>query len=281
VVRNGQCVDEEWKKLTVKASVGVSITAIINPDSGPAVTAGSKYDYNICAKFLSDNGVDMLGYIRTKKSRLRSDGSGNWEYFGLQPLDLVTRNLTLWKEQFKAIPRFKGIFVDEFSSLWQPELNQHYTSVVKLVRDAGTSIGRSWIVVANPGTMPNSQLAEIVDIAVIYEDVAGNFLHLPGCTPAANCLCKEGYASGPYCKSEPISGEVAKVKASVSSGKAKAAVLVHGADKSLFKQIVTASANQSVTYLYVTERMLNQNPWSSVTLNWDLLIQEIQRVNGV
>lgn len=137
----------DWARLTAAAGK-VSITAIINPNSG----AGSNFD-PVYAKAVADfkaAGGKVLGYVST-----------NW---GQRSLLAVKSDI----DKYLAWYPVDGVFFDE-TSTGTGDLN-YYKTVTSYTHLKKESLS----LVANPGTTPNEAYMGLFDSVVIYEDPASN-----------------------------------------------------------------------------------------------------------
>lgn len=133
----------DWARLTAAASK-VSITAIINPDSG----AGSAYDpaYARAVADFKAAGGKVLGYVSTGwgKRNLLAVKSDIDKYLAWYPVD--------------------GVFFDE-TATGSADLDYYrtVTSYTYLKKEA-------LALVANPGTTPHEAYMGLFDSVVMYED---------------------------------------------------------------------------------------------------------------
>ncbi|MBL8429415.1 MAG: PEPxxWA-CTERM sorting domain-containing protein [Dechloromonas sp.] len=145
----------DWERLSAAASK-VSITAIINPDSG----AGSSFDpvYGSAVSSFKSAGGTVLGYVSTD--------SGN------RGLPLVQADI----DNYIAWYPIDGLFIDQ-ASTGAAEL-PYYQQLANYAH--GKNIPLS--LMANPGTVTIEDYVKVFDSVVIYEDPASN---LSAYTPPA------------------------------------------------------------------------------------------------
>lgn len=135
----------EWARLTAAASQ-VSVTAIINPDSG----AGSAYDptYAQAVIDFKSAGGKVLGYVST-----------NWGQRDLQAVKSDIDNYANWYP-------VDGLFFDE-SGENASELG-YFTTVANYARQSKPGA----TLIANPGTVPNEAYMALFNSVVVYENPA-------------------------------------------------------------------------------------------------------------
>lgn len=135
----------DWARLTAAASQ-VSITAIINPDSG----AGRSFDANYGAAISAFKaaGGTVLGYVST-----------DWGQRSLLSVKADIDNYANWYP-------VDGLFFDETTtSIAGLPYYSALTSYAHL-KDSALSL------MANPGTIPDETYVKLFDSVVIYEDPA-------------------------------------------------------------------------------------------------------------
>ena len=92
---------------------GAKITLIANPDNGPIATDDETYAaVSACVDVVRDAGVEVVGYVKTKRSEETSPGV--WAQRGFRNLTEVEADLDLWDDSGLV----DGIFLDEASNLW-------------------------------------------------------------------------------------------------------------------------------------------------------------------
>ncbi len=141
-----------WSDLTAAAS-RVSVTAILNPASGP----GSARDANYVAAVsrLRNAGGRVIGYVPTG--------------FGSRPLDDVFADVDAYRDFYEI----DGIFIDEMNNRGAQAVLDFYGEIYSHVK----SIDANWEVMGNPGTnTTESFLARpVADRLVITEDVGSKY----------------------------------------------------------------------------------------------------------
>jgi hypothetical protein len=135
----------DWARLTAAAGQ-VSITAIINPDSG----AGRSFDpnYGAAISTFKAAGGTVLGYIST-----------DW---GLRSLPSVQADIDKYTDWYPV----DGLFFDETttSAAGLP----YYSHLTGYVHQKNSALS----LMANPGTVPDEAYIPLFDSTVIYEDLA-------------------------------------------------------------------------------------------------------------
>ncbi len=137
----------DWQRLTAAASQ-VSITAIINPDSG----AGSAYDADygkVIGRFKAAGGT-VLGYVST-----------DWGKRNLTSVQTDIDNYAAWYP-------IDGLFFDETST--DSAGLAYYKNLTNYVHEKYSALS----LMANPGTIPIEDYIPLFDSVVIYEDPATN-----------------------------------------------------------------------------------------------------------
>eukprot|EP00124_Ichthyophonus_hoferi_P005706 Ihof_evm2s909 gene=Ihof_evmTU2s909 len=178
----GACTDEFIKNLSKGCK---SILAVVNPGSGPAPVNSKGYNgYQACTRLLDKNGVQMIGYVKTKVAHVLP--SGIWKYTGVRNISDIKRDVDSWYDHFGDIPHFKGIFVDETSNYYQIVHNAFRVNNTAIYQEIITYIKQKWknsLVVLNPGSFTSTKLLtpapgfpEPADISIPYEDYAKHFI---------------------------------------------------------------------------------------------------------
>ncbi len=156
--------DPSWGRVVAAKQryPGVSLLAIVNPDSGvgPKVNA----DYTAGIRRLREGGVAVLGYVATTYGRRKS-----------HQLD---REVSTWRTYY---PDVQGIFFDQMANA--PGHEKYYRNATRHAKGIGftTTIG-------NPGTDIGASYADTVDTLVLHDNAG-----LPD--PAR--LCGSWYAQVP------------------------------------------------------------------------------------
>ena len=138
-----------WGQVAAAAATA-PITAIINPDNGPAGPPNSDFLHGMSD--LQKAGVRMVGYVPTG--------------YGKTPVATVEANVDLYANDY---PGVTGIFLDEAST--DPSTLTYYTTLYNYIKAKSNLT----LVITNPGTnIPESFVsAPTCDTAVIYEDTTG------------------------------------------------------------------------------------------------------------
>jgi hypothetical protein len=135
----------DWARLTSAASQ-VSITAIINPDSG----AGRSFDPNYASAISAFKaaGGTVLGYVST-----------DWGQRSLLSVKADIDNYAYWYP-------IDGLFVDETTT--SVAGLPYYSALTSYVHLKNSALS----LMANPGTIPVEAYVKLFDSVVIYEDPA-------------------------------------------------------------------------------------------------------------
>ena len=117
----------DWDDLAIAAEK-VSITAILNPNSGPGIRSDANYVRAIDK--LRGSGGRVIGYVPT--------GYGNRE------IDDVVADINAYHDFYQI----DGIFVDEVNNVGAQGVLTYYRTVYDHVK----SLDSSWEIMGNPGT---------------------------------------------------------------------------------------------------------------------------------
>lgn len=150
---------DDWHRLTA-AAAKVSVTAILNPASGPGPRADPNYTRVVTA--FRKAGGRVLGYVHTS--------------YGKRPLAAVLADI----DAYRAFYPLDGLFIDEMADADDAALYAYYASVYAHVKKANAGLR----VVGNPGATTTTQGAyfahKTADALVIFE---GTYTHYPRFTP--------------------------------------------------------------------------------------------------
>eukprot|EP00124_Ichthyophonus_hoferi_P004447 Ihof_evm4s490 gene=Ihof_evmTU4s490 len=175
------CTDDYIKAISKGCS---SILAVINPGDGPAAVGSKAYNgYQACTRLMGKNGVQMVGYVKTKVAHKQDDGI--WVYDGVREMGMIKRDIDHWYDHFRGIPHFKGIFVDETSNYYEVTTNAYGIDNLAMYREIITYIKTKWkgsTVVLNPGSFTSTLLltADLdfpypADISIPWEDFSSHW----------------------------------------------------------------------------------------------------------
>jgi hypothetical protein len=141
----------DWTAMTAAAASGASITAIMNPDSGPGAAQDPTYLAAVDAFELA--GGTVLGYVSTSDAR---------------------RSLSAVEADVKSYESFypvNGFFLDQMTDDTKSSHLNYYQNLYAFIKGQNSS----YDVVGNPGTSVPSNYASLADTLVTYEDVGSNY----------------------------------------------------------------------------------------------------------
>eukprot|EP00124_Ichthyophonus_hoferi_P005719 Ihof_evm1s916 gene=Ihof_evmTU1s916 len=188
----GVCTDEFIKKVSQGCK---SILAVVNPGNGPAPVGSKSYmGYQACTRMMARNGVQMIGYVKTKLSNQKHDGV--FKYHGVRNMTDIKNDIDAWYEHFSDVPNFKGIFVDEtsdYAEIFDHAFGINDVAFYQEVMIVDTPplqiinhIKKKWknsLVVLNPGAFTSTKLLtpgpgfpEPADISIPYEDYFHDYI---------------------------------------------------------------------------------------------------------
>jgi hypothetical protein len=141
-----------WDQMAAAASK-VSITAILNPDSGPG--SGVDPNYVAAVNKLQAAGGRVIGYVHTSYD----DGS----------ISLATVEPQI--NDYRAWYHVNGIFVDEMTA----DANTQHVQYYEAIDQYAHQLQSGWTVVGNPGTTTTQDYARlpVADVIVNYENNTG------------------------------------------------------------------------------------------------------------
>ena len=141
---------EAWDRLC-KAARSLSVQVVINPASGPGITADPNYVEVI--KNLRDSGGKVLGYVHTS--------------YGDRAIGLVLADITCYLDNYPV----DGFFIDEMST--SPKQVSYYSGLYGFIKGQNPALE----VVGNPGTNSNEAYmkSRTADRLVIFEGPATHF----------------------------------------------------------------------------------------------------------
>eukprot|EP00123_Amoebidium_parasiticum_P015920 comp23205_c0_seq1/m.37703 comp23205_c0_seq1/g.37703 ORF comp23205_c0_seq1/g.37703 comp23205_c0_seq1/m.37703 type:complete len:470 (-) comp23205_c0_seq1:78-1487(-) len=268
-----------------------AVTAVVNPQSGP-LPRGDKQiaAMRTCMKLLDDHNVTMVGYVHTKLTRKKDDGT--WDPYAMRPPSEVQDDMNIWMEQTKGLVNFKGFFLDDTSSHWETAINRlnvsggHISWYRKLVAAARSTL-KDAIVVLNPGSFvdlrlmlpdPADNYTKPADITIPYEDYAWRWRPPNNdCSVAQATLGQAGsgtFEPGPWCRNIPKWDQVEDFKRAVTDRRINVSAVVHSATCNFAFQEVLTAKNAGFRYFYATDATLSGNgPWYRVPTFWDAYLR--------
>ena len=141
----------DWTALTAAAAGGASITAIVNPDSGPGTAVDPAYTAAL-ASFESAGGT-VVGYVSTD--------------YGKRSLAAVEADVST----YKAFYPVDGIFFDQMTSDAKASNLTYYADLF----DSTKSMDSAYDVIGNPGTAVPQSYAAVADTLVTYEGTGASY----------------------------------------------------------------------------------------------------------
>lgn len=152
-----------WDELTAAAASGVSVTAIMNPDSGPGSAFNS--DYASAVTGFRAAGGKVLGYVYTCY--------GGTNCFGGLPPTRTTTEVLADARRYADWYGVEGIFLDEMSNqLAALPFYQTVAQGLRAARPAG-------LIVGNPGTSAPVDYLGVADTLVTLENGTGSYAGAP------------------------------------------------------------------------------------------------------
>eukprot|EP00592_Proboscia_alata_P010232 CAMPEP_0194362196 /NCGR_PEP_ID=MMETSP0174-20130528/9903_1 /TAXON_ID=216777 /ORGANISM="Proboscia alata, Strain PI-D3" /LENGTH=275 /DNA_ID=CAMNT_0039134899 /DNA_START=15 /DNA_END=842 /DNA_ORIENTATION=- len=231
-------------------------------------------DYNICIDFLRDNGVEVVGYVKTK------EGYPNINSY--RDPQLVKDDIDLWASN--SYSTIDGIFIDEVTNRWPNKkfdsiqaAVSFYPNIVDYVLDS-KMYNRA---VLNPGSFYHEAITEKYHgdtrvITIIYESTQDLYqpqettgqtcADLLWCKPSLGCTPPEPlFSQGIWCRMVRSYDAIEPVKKLMDDGDILAeqtAVLIHGAldDRYLTKEAVKLARENNAAWIWITTDTL-PNPW--------------------
>ena len=145
-----------WDQLaaTAKNMPSVSITAIVNPNSGPGTKVDAQYTQAL--RTFTQAGGKAIGYVAT------SYGSG-----AVSQADIrrhIDRYLAFYGRE-----QISGFFLDEMSN--KAAQLGFYREIYNYIKGLDSKL----LVVGNPGTLPVGDYATVADSLVTFEGQAGAY----------------------------------------------------------------------------------------------------------
>lgn len=142
-----------WDEMTVAASQGVGITAIMNPNSGPSTAVNS--DYTAAINAFRAAGGTVIGYVSTA--------------YGARDASAVLADVNAYQNFYQI----DGIFLDEMHNT-ADKLSYYQT-----LRADIAGINASYKVVGNAGTNTLEGYMNTADVLVTFENQTGYSTYTP------------------------------------------------------------------------------------------------------
>lgn len=148
----------DWERLaaTARAVPSVSITAIVNPNSGPGKKADALYTQAI--QSFTQAGGKAIGYVATRYGR-----GGITQAKIRQQID---RYLAFYGRE-----HISGFFLDEMAD------TANRLAFYREIYDYIKGLDASLQVLGNPGTLPAGDYASVADSLVTFEGQASAYAH--------------------------------------------------------------------------------------------------------
>ncbi|PSK42493.1 hypothetical protein B9Z65_4407 [Elsinoe australis] len=219
----------------------VDFNIIVNPNSGPGVTAGQVPEQNwidTISKLNSKPNTQLIGYVHT--------------LWGTRNATEVKNEISAyasWSTYKKANLSIDGIFFDEAPAANKTDLISYMKDVTAHARTALKSVTTKQRMVFNPGCAVGKEYYQLADTIVGFEDYYKQY------------------------KNDVASFPINTVKAGT---KFKTAFMINGfsgtaADQ---KSIVTKMANNNITGVYIS----TQSAYDKFSRFWPQLVAQ---VNGI
>ncbi len=138
----------QWAQLT---AAGASITAIVNPDSGPGTVADPAYTAALTG--FEAAGGTVIGYVSTD--------------YGLRSAAAVEADVATYKSFYPI----NGIFLDQMTADAKAAHLAYYASLYSYIKTSSPG----YDVVGNPGTAVPQSYAAVADTLVTYEGADATF----------------------------------------------------------------------------------------------------------
>lgn len=142
-----------WDEMTAAASQGVSITAIMNPNSGPSTAVNS--DYTAAVNAFRAAGGKVIGYVSTS--------------YGARNASAVLADVNAYKNFYQI----DGIFLDEMHNT-ADKLSYYQT-----LRTDIAGINASYKVIGNAGTNTLEAYTNAADVLITFENQSGYASNVP------------------------------------------------------------------------------------------------------
>ncbi len=242
----------DWDRLAAAAKSGVTITAIMNPASGPGDMANA--DYMRAIRAVQDTGGRVLGYVPSGyMGRAVNPGSSCLPANGRT---YTSADIIGCAARYQKFYHIDGIFIDEMgppkSGAPEGEVVAFYTAVY----DGLKALDPRWTVMGNPGTAaPETLLRQKTKGTARAGDKGGADVLVTFENRAAN-----------YAGAKPTT-YVARHPASRFAN-----ILIETGAKFDIRATVALATARHVGYFYATDRLL-PNPYDKLPTYWDALLE--------
>lgn len=222
-----------WTTVAADAAA-VPTVAVINPSNGPvacttpASATLSAFQQGIAR--LQAAGVTVLGYVLTG--------------YGQRDPALLKQDVQRYAQCYGV----DGVFFDEVSD--QASRASYYATAASAVRQLIVpASGKPALVAINPGTYPDSAIADTADITVMHESADLDLPAIPSSLSA--------YAPGKFAYLALGRSDLPQMQAATLS--------------SLFRQ--------GIGYAYLTDLGEGNDPWAALSSSYPALIQTLKTLN--
>ncbi len=135
----------EWSSLTTAAASGASITAILNPNSGPGTSADP--EFTAAVKSFEAAGGTVVGYVPTNYTN--------------RSIAAVEKDVNTYTSFYKV----NGVFLDETTCDANASHLTYYTNLYSYIKKTDPG----YTVIDNPGTTVPQAYAATADTLVTFE----------------------------------------------------------------------------------------------------------------
>lgn len=142
--------DNYWGKLANMANDGQSVTAILNPNSGPSTSVDANYTNAV--NTLVAAGGKVVGYVAST--------------YGARDIAEVKADIQAYLTQY---PSVTGFFIDEMSNL--PEKVAYYQELHDYIK----GLSASYTIIGNPGLSTLEVYVATADVLVTFEGSAASY----------------------------------------------------------------------------------------------------------
>ncbi|MEW6560579.1 MAG: spherulation-specific family 4 protein [Pseudomonadota bacterium] len=222
-----------WTQVAAGAAL-VPTVAIINPSNGPVACTSppsatlAAFEQGIGK--LRAAGVTVLGYVHT--------------LYGNRDAALVDADVQTYAQCYDV----DGVFFDEVSI--QASKASYYALAAATVRaDIKPSSGKAALVAINPGTYPDSTLADSADITVMHESADLNLAALP--------TSLSSYPTTRFAYLALGLSELPQLQTSMLS--------------SLYQR--------GIGYVDLTDQGAGNDPWATLSTQYSAMIQTLHQLN--
>ena len=239
-----------WDALTQAASSGVSITAIMNPGSGPGTSSNS--DYSTAINGFRAAGGKVLGYVPSGYVGAQVNNTST-----CQPASGTTytvNDVVSCASRYQTFYSVDGIFVDEFGPPNSSVSNATTLSFYEQIYNGLVGINSAWQVVGNPGAAP----------------IQGS-LRVGNAGGANRLVTFENDGS-------QLGSSTSAAWTQTQDARAFINILYNVSASANLDALVAQIAARNVGGIYITDDTL-PNPYDTLPAQWTNLIGAVQRFN--